>query len=186
MATITNFIDPKIIETYRKYKSSFHYFNGLLISINENKSRDLFSGCAALIKPLCDDTKENILSYINKPTHKQWEAIYSGQITPATTLWQAWTSNDSEAPRRKQRDGSWPCIPDGQILTKAIRETIKTESLRVTKKIFAIKARYETLEIQYPALKSNKLAQSNYLKNLGESDKKQVTGQILILSSFKR
>jgi hypothetical protein len=182
MNNVTPFLDPNVIETYRKYKSSFNYFNGLLITIDQNKSRDLFSGCSATINPLDDDTKESILSYINSPTQDKWEVIYSRTITPSSTLWQAWILTDSNATTRRNRDRTWPCIPNGQAVTKAIREIIEVESLHFSEKVLTIKSKYEALEMQYPVLKTSKVAQTDYLKDLSDTDKKQVTAQILVLA----
>lgn len=180
ISNISNFVDPKTIELYRKYKSGYLYFMERKESIDSNKSRDLFSGCSNAFGGLSEDRKLLILSYINNPTEEVWDQIYCMVIdSTMSTLWNAWTLVDYHALRSKPYDGKWSMIPSGEMLIYGIRELIDNSQLRSTKKIFSLKDKYKELESRFPSLKSNKLAQTDYLLDLMGCKKEQITADIL-------
>jgi hypothetical protein len=177
---IYNFIDPKTIELYRKYKSSYLYFTERKDAINDNQSRDLFSGCSNAFGELSEDRKSSILGYINNPTEEVWDEIYCMIIDHSmSTLWQAWCLVDHQALRSKSYDGKWSKIPSGKTLIYGIRETIDISELKSLQEILSLKNKYEELESQYPSLKSSKLAQADYLKDIGVSETENITAKII-------
>lgn len=179
LSTISSFIEPHTIEQYRKLKSAHGYFTFLLDSINENKSRDIFSGCSNVLGQLSKEKKDEILSYINEPTNDKWELLYSTLISPTTTLWQAWLAIESQGPRRKKQNGQWTSIPTTAVFIKSIRETINSELLRTKKKTTSLLEQINELEANFPALKTSPLAQKDYLADLDEEEKEQVASKIL-------
>ena len=80
----------------------------------------LFKGChTGMGNPLPEDSRKEILAYLNKPSLKGWNAIRSIIITGRGTLWQAWCAADASASRT---DGK--SFPAPETLRTAIREAV--------------------------------------------------------------
>jgi len=99
-------------------------------AMHEQAVRDehgLFKGLHTMMGALSDDTKKDILSYLNDPTEDRWGGIYSRLIKGHKTLWQAWLDVDGSAPRSKPSDGKWPRIPDPDTIRAALRQASGVE-----------------------------------------------------------
>ena len=79
---------------------------------------DLFKGCyTGMHAPLHDETKKDILSYLNAPSYASWVNVRSVLIAGHITLWNAWVKFDPSAPRV----GSDKRFPPADVLRQAIR-----------------------------------------------------------------
>jgi len=59
----------------------------------------LFSGCHSMLEDLSAESRQQILSYLNRPSQEAWLKIRNMLITCEQTLWAAWSRYDLSAPR---------------------------------------------------------------------------------------
>jgi hypothetical protein len=92
------------------------------------EGQGIFKGLHNMFGPLPKDRRDLIMSYLNAPSEKGWDAIHSTCVKGMTTLWQAWTKVDPGAPRSRSMDGAWPAIPTPEVLRGAMRSAAGLEA----------------------------------------------------------
>ena len=83
--------------------------------------------CRNMHGPLDPDTKARLAELLNNPTNETWDNAFS-MIVGAdgwTSLWEAWTQVDPNAPRAKPCNGHWPRIPDQLTIYRALRHVTR-------------------------------------------------------------
>jgi len=90
----------------------------------------LFKGCHNIMGPLSPEYQREILAYLNSPTQSEWLRIRSVLITATSTLWKAWITFDSTAPRSGD-DG----YPGPDVLRQAIRHAVEQRQQEIAQKV---------------------------------------------------
>lgn len=83
----------------------------------------LFKGLHSMIGPLCDETKQRILAFLNEPSKANWDAVAHTIVKGGTTMWGLWLSFDPEPPRSLPSTDDpqrWPCVPDPDQMREAL------------------------------------------------------------------
>ena len=81
---------------------------------------------------LTDDSKKAILGFLNRPTQAKWLKIRSMIICGHVTLWQAWCSEDQDAPRSGDQG-----FPAAAALRNAIRAAAARRRAELEEKVQA-------------------------------------------------
>ncbi|MBN3760887.1 hypothetical protein [Burkholderia sp. Ac-20365] len=92
---------------------------------------DLFKGCYdGLDRPLSDDSKKRILSYLNNPGQDVWLEVRSIIVTGHKNLWAVWCQNDLLAPRSGDKG-----YPSADALRAAIRSSAASRRAEIEEKL---------------------------------------------------
>lgn len=68
------------------------------------------------------NVSDRLRAYLKCPSPYNWERLFYWVLPGGRTAWQLWTARDSGAPRHCGTGKPWPCVPDPELLFRALVE----------------------------------------------------------------
>lgn len=90
----------------------------------------LFDGTTNMFGPLDQEIRQRILRFLNNPSEKNWDDIFSiiindrAKLSGTRTIWQAVLAIDPTFPRTKSGK-HWERVPDAMTVARAIRAAVR-------------------------------------------------------------
>lgn len=126
--------DPEQVKLDRRSAiDSYHFWKDERAAMDRALATEqgIFKGCFTMMgRPVSDDHKKAILSYLNKPSQETWLDIRGYIVTGKGTLWQAWCEHDANAPRAGNSG-----FPTKDELTEAIRAAVRRRDEEINERL---------------------------------------------------